>query len=100
MTEGDEGPFSQTARAIAVLAHEAWHLRGVSDEGVTNCYAFQSGVSLGERLGLSERTAARMMRQQLADNATYARSAPDYLVPRECRDGGRLDLDPASDRFP
>ena len=28
VTEGDEGPFSQTARAIAVLAHEAWHLRG------------------------------------------------------------------------
>ncbi len=100
VTEGDEGPFSQTARAIAVLAHEAWHLRGESDEGVTNCYAFQSGVSLGERLGLSERTAARMMRQQLADNATFARSASDYLVPSECRDGGRLDLDPGSDRFP
>ena len=24
--------FSRTARAIAVLAHEAWHLRGVADE--------------------------------------------------------------------
>ena len=96
----DEGAFSQTARAIAVLAHEAWHLRGESDEGITNCYAFQSGVSLGERLGLSEGTAARMMRQQLADNAVFARSAPEYLVPRECRDGGRLDLDPGSSRFP
>jgi hypothetical protein len=96
----DEGPFSQTARAIAVLAHEAWHLRGVSDEGVVNCYALQSGVSLGRRLGLSEGTAARMMRQQLADNATYARSAPEYLVPRECRDGGPLDLAPGSSRFP
>jgi hypothetical protein len=100
VTEGDEGPFSQTARAIAVLAHEAWHLRGESDEGVTSCYAFQSGVSLGERLGLSARTAARMMRQQLADNATFARSASDYLVPSECRDGGRLDLNPGNDRFP
>lgn len=96
----DEGAFSQTARAIAVLAHEAWHLRGETDEGITNCYAFQSGVSLGERLGLSEGTAARMMRQQLADNATYARSAPEYLVPRECRNGGRLDLEPGSSRFP
>jgi hypothetical protein len=96
----DEGAFSQTARAIAVLAHEAWHLRGETDEGVTNCYAFQSGVALGERLGLSDGTAARMMRQQLADNLTYARSAPEYLVPRECRDGGRLDLDPGSNGFP
>ena len=47
----DEGAFSQTARAIAVLAHEAWHLHGETDEGVTNCYAFQSGVALGRRLG-------------------------------------------------
>jgi len=98
--EDDEGAFSQTARAIAVLAHEAWHLRGETDEGVVNCYAFQSGVALGERLGLSERTAARMMRQQLADNATFARGAPEYLVPSECRDGGRLDLDSDSSRFP
>jgi len=96
----DEGSFSQTARAIAVLAHEAWHLRGERDEGVANCFAFQSGVELGRRLGLSEDTAARMMRQQLADNATFARSAPAYLVPGECRDGGRLDLDPQSSRFP
>ena len=98
--ESDEGAFSQTARAIAVLAHEAWHLHGESDEGVTNCFAFQSGVELGRRLGLSEDTAARMMRQQLADNGTFARSAPAYLVPGECRNGGRLDLDPNSDRFP
>jgi hypothetical protein len=96
----DEGPFSQTARAIAVLAHEAWHLRGVANEGVTNCYAFQSGVALGQRLGLSEATAARMMRQQLTDNLTYARGAPAYLVPGECRDGGSLDLAPDSSRFP
>ena len=98
--KNDEGPFSQTARAIAVLAHEAWHLRGERDEGVTNCFAFQSGVDLGRRLGLSEGTAERMMRLQLADNATYARSAPAYLVPGECRDGGQLDLDPESSRFP
>jgi hypothetical protein len=98
--QGDEGSFSQTARAIAVLAHEAWHLRGESDEGVTNCFAFQSGVELGRRLGLSEGTAARMMRQQFVDNATFARSAPAYLVPGECRNGGRLDLDPQSNRFP
>ncbi len=65
-----------------------------------NCYAFQGGVELGRRLGLSERTAARMMRQQLADNATTAQSAPEYLVPRECRDGGRLDLTPGNRRFP
>jgi hypothetical protein len=98
--EDDEGSFAQTARAIAVLAHEAWHLRGVRDEGVTNCYAFQSGVELGRRLGLSEATAADMMRQQLAENAIYGRSSPAYLVPSECRDGGELDLSPRTSVFP
>ena len=98
--DGDEGAFSQTARAIAVLAHEAWHLRGERDEGVTNCYAFQSGVELGRRLGLSRGTAARMMRQPLAENAVQARAAPAYLVPPDCRNGGRLDLNPGSGRFP
>jgi len=91
---------SQTARALAVLAHEAWHLRGVSDEGTTECYALQSGVTLGQRLGLSEGTARQMMRQQLTENALRARGAFEYLVPPECRDGGRLDLDRGDTRFP
>ena len=77
---GDQGSFSATGRAIAVLAHEAWHLRGVSDEGVANCYAFQSGVDVGARLGLSRGTAQRMMRQQLGDNGLDA-SDPRYVVP-------------------
>ena len=66
---------SQTARAISVLAHEAWHLRGVRDEGTTECYALQSGVELGQRLGLSEDTARQMMRQQLVENRRGARRA-------------------------
>ena len=98
--KNDAGSFSQTARAIAVLAHEAWHLRGERDEGIVNCYAFQSGVELGRRLGLSGGTAARMMRQQLAENPIQAKSAPEYLVPGECRNGGRLDLAPTVARFP
>ena len=95
-----EVTFSQTARAIAVLAHESWHLRGVADEGTTECYALQSGVELGQRLGLSEGTARQMMRQQLAENAGRTGSSSEYLVPPECKDGGRLDLDPESSDFP
>jgi hypothetical protein len=96
----DEVAFSQTARSIAVLAHEAWHLRGVRDEGTTECYALQSGVEIGQRLGLSERTARQMMRQQLAENALRGGASAEYLVTPECRDGGRLDLDPSSSNFP
>jgi len=96
----DEVRSSQTGRGLAVLAHETWHLRGVSDEGATECYALQSGVELGRRLGLSEGTARQLMRQQLAENALRTRGNVEYLVPPECRNGGSLDLDADSGRFP
>jgi hypothetical protein len=96
----DEVTSSQTARAVAVLAHESWHLRGVDDEGRTECYALQSGVELGRRLGLSEGTARQMMRQQLTENRLRGPSTLEYVVPAECRDGGALDLDPADGTFP
>lgn len=96
----DEVRGSQTARAIAVLAHEAWHLRGEGDEGTTECYALQSGVELGRRLGLSEGRARQLMRQQLTENALRLQGSFEYRVPAECRDGGRLDLDAVSGRFP
>ena len=96
----DEVSSSQTARAIAVLAHEAWHLRGVRNEGVTECYAVQSGVELGVRLGLSEGEARRLMRRQLVENDLRGGSSAEYRVPAECRDGGELDLAPESSRFP
>ncbi len=94
------GPFSQTARAVAVLAHESWHLKGERDEGRTECFALQSGVDLARRLGATDDTARRMMRQQLAENALRANGDAEYLVPPECRDGGELDLNPGSSRFP
>ena len=97
--EGDV-TSSQTARGIAVLAHEAWHLRGERDEGTTECYALQSGVELGRRLGLGEDQARRLMAQQLAENSGRDVSTAEYRVPPECRNGGSLDLDPAGSRFP
>jgi hypothetical protein len=96
----DEVKSSQTGRAIAVLAHESWHLRGVRDESTTECYALQSGVELGRRLGLAGSTARQLMRQQLAENALHGAGSPDYLVTSDCRNGGALDLDPGSSEFP
>jgi hypothetical protein len=96
----DEVRSSRTGRAVAVLAHESWHLRGVSDEGTTECYALQSGVELGERLGLSPNRARQMMRQQLVENELLSRTSPAYRVPPDCRNGDRLDLRPGDTRFP
>jgi hypothetical protein len=91
---------SRTGRALAVLAHEAWHLRGERNEGRTECFGLQSGVDLGRRLGLSIETARRLMRQQLVENRLHAGSTAEYLVPAGCRNGGALDLDSESSRFP
>lgn len=96
----DEVRSNRTGRAIAVLAHEAWHLRGVSDEGTTECYALQTGVDLGQRLGLSADRASQMMRQQLVENTLRGQASPAYRVPSDCRDGGRLDLKSGSEQFP
>jgi len=92
--------FPRTARAIAVLAHEAWHLKGVRNEGLANCYGFQSGVEIGQELGLSESRARAMMREQLATNASDSGSNAQYRVPSGCSSGGAEDLRPAETEFP
>ena len=96
----DEVTGARTGRAIAVLTHEAWHLRGVDDESTAECYALQSGVALGQRLGLSEDRAGQLMRQQLTENALRGAGTLEYRLTGECRNGGELDLDPTTSRFP
>jgi hypothetical protein len=84
------GPKS--GQAIAVFAHEAWHLRGESSEALANCFAYQSGVEVGEALGLSPTTARQLMHEQLADNSSDFAETPQYIVPPGCHQGGSLDL--------
>jgi hypothetical protein len=92
--------FSRTARALAVLGHESWHLQGVRNEGLANCYGYQSGVEIGVHLGLSEKTARAMMREQLATNPGDSAGNPQYLVPAGCRNGGANDLHQDTAAFP
>ena len=92
--------FAGTARAIAVLGHEAQHLRGVRNEGLANCYGFQAGVQIGVNLGLSESRARSMMREQLATNPSDSAGNPQYRVPSGCRNGGAEDLQPDEPAFP
>ena len=41
-----------------------------------------------------------MMRQQLAENRLRRGASVEYLVTRDCANGGRLDLHPQSSAFP
>jgi hypothetical protein len=91
---------ASSGHAIAVLAHEAWHLQGEKNEAITNCYAYQSGVRIGHELGLSTNTARQLMREQLADNPSDFATAPAYVVPPGCHHGGSLDLQLDDGHFP
>jgi hypothetical protein len=97
-TQRSSGPSS--GHAIAVLAHEAWHLKGERDEAITNCYAYQSGVRVGRALGLSTSTARQLMHEQLADNPADFAGDPGYIVPPGCHKGGSLDLGYDGSHFP
>jgi hypothetical protein len=89
-----------SGHAIAVLAHEAWHLHGERSEATANCYAYQSGVQVGQALGLSAKTARRLMHEQLASNPADFADAPAYVVPPGCHRGGSLDLRLDGSHFP
>lgn len=89
------------AESIVVLAHEAVHLGGERSESVTECLGLQHGVGLARRLGVPTDTAARVMRgRYLTDLADRSLIRLEYRLPAGCRDGGPLDLDPTSSRFP
>jgi len=76
------------AEAVDVLAHESFHLRGVMDEAVTECYALQFVTRTARSLGATQPNAERL--HQLALRA-YAGVPADYFSPA-CRSGGALDL--------
>ncbi|MGL6278504.1 MAG: hypothetical protein ACRC50_02990 [Gaiella sp.] len=98
---GDVEARPTTAEALVVLAHEAVHLRGERRESVTECLALQEGVALGERLGIPTARAATMMRERyVRDLADRSLIRLEYQLPAECRDGGGLDVNPGSSRFP
>lgn len=98
---GETAPREATAEALVVVAHEAVHLRGERREGVTECLALQEGVALGERLGIPGEHATRMMRDRyLRDLADRSVIRLEYQLPPGCRDGGELDTNPDSSRFP
>ena len=89
------------AESILVLAHEAVHLGGEPRENVTECLALQAGVGLGRRLGLDDGAAARVMRgRYLTDLADRSLIRLEYRLPESCHDGGELDQDTESSRFP
>jgi hypothetical protein len=85
------------AWSIRSLAHEAQHLRGVEDEADAECYGLQSMREVATALQIDDERA-----QFVADFAwryIYPRLSARYRSD-ECRDGGKLDLRPATPAWP
>lgn len=88
------------AMALAVVAHESYHLLGYSTEAQVECYGMQSiwfvanklGASVVESQALASLYATRMYPLRRTQT-------PEYWS-AECRDGGKLDLRRSLARWP
>jgi len=86
--------------ALAVVAHESYHVLGYSNEAQVECYGMQSiwfvanklGASVDEAQALASLYATRMYPMRRV-------STPEYWSP-ECRDGGKYDLRRSLARWP
>ena len=85
------------AWSASALAHESHHLGGVRNEAAAECYGLQSTAFAAEHLG-----APAAYAKQLGDYTFWNVRPPidgGYFSP-DCRDGGSLDLHPASHVWP
>ncbi len=85
------------AIAVNVLSHEAWHLAGVRDEAVTQCYALQTNAETAMRLGARRDDALAI--------ASYIVREVQPVLPADyrssdCYDGGPLDRHPERQSWP
>jgi hypothetical protein len=87
----------RAAFGIVTLAHESWHLRGVMDEGQTQCYAVQTVERTARALGVGPVDAHLLALGVAADDAAAPRG--EYHSP-DCRPGGRFDLHPCTPDWP
>jgi hypothetical protein len=83
--------------AAHTLAHEAFHLRGVQDEGVTECYALQNTAFVAERLGVATEQAKNIQTWLFLEGYP---NEPEEYHSAGCYDGGPLDLRPQQTPFP
>jgi hypothetical protein len=83
--------------AVDVLAHESWHLRGVIDEGETECRSLQTIAWTAQQLGATGDQGHAMA---LAQYTGAYEEMPEAYRSGGCADGGPLDMRPGDDRFP
>ena len=77
------GEAAETIYAVLILAHEAYHAAGVTDEATTNCYALQAMTWTATQLGAEPFEAELLAR---AMEALEPYQGPEYGT-QECHAG-------------
>ena len=88
------------AMALAVVAHESYHILGYSNEAQVECYGMQSIWFVAAKLGATVPEAQALASLYATKMYPLRRTqTPQYWSP-QCRDGGKLDLRPQLARWP
>jgi hypothetical protein len=98
--ESDCATVPKMAMALAVVAHESYHILGYSNEAQVECYGMQSIWFVASKLGATVPEAQALASLYATRMYPLRRTrTPEYWSP-ECRDGGKYDLRPALARWP
>jgi hypothetical protein len=86
---------AEQAFAVVTLTHEAHHAAGSLNEAKTQCYALQRADIAAEALGVAKDDAALIGAFELRE----VELPPEY-VDKQCKRGGKLDIEPETKAFP
>ena len=92
------GPTTKTAAAILVLSREIERTQGYVNAAQATCYGLQGVPATAELLGAPPVTADKLGR--LAAKWYRRSNLPYGFWSAQCKDGGKLDLDPQSKHWP
>jgi hypothetical protein len=98
---GDDcGYVPAIAMALAVVAHESYHLLGYVNEAQVECYGMQSIWFVASKLGASVAEAQSLASLYATRMYPLRRTQTPQYWSAQCRDGGKLDLRPSLSRWP
>src|SRR5262249_10296498 len=91
-------PTTKTAASVLVFAREVEESRGYTNAAQMTCYALQTVSATSELLGAGPVIADKLGR--LAATGYPPATLPYGSWSAQCRDGGKLDLDPRNKHWP
>jgi hypothetical protein len=88
------------AMALAVVAHESYHILGYRNEAQVECYGLQSIWFVASRLGASVPEAQALASFYATHMYPSRRTSTPRYWSAQCRDGGAYDLRRSLGRWP